>query len=171
MSANSTEIHYSGRDHHTVEQDELSPMVRADRPIPKHAPGGQFYFEVSIVNAGSNREIAVGICVKDTRLDTFPGWEKYSFGYHGDDGNIYCESDDPEHHTQNPFSTGDTIGVCLNFNNGSLSFSKNRREVKKVQLSSKRMGKEYYPSVGISSPGAVVRIVPTSTDGKICCFI
>ena len=104
-------------------------MVRADRPIPKHAPGGQLYFEVLIVNAGSNREIAVGICLKDTRLDTFPGWEKYTFGYHGDDGNIYCESDDPEHHTQNPFSTGDTIGVCLNFNNGSLTFSKNRREV------------------------------------------
>ena len=43
---NGTEIYYSGRDHQVVEERELGPIVRADRPIPRQ---GQFYFEVSIM--------------------------------------------------------------------------------------------------------------------------
>ena len=45
VRGNGTEIFYSGQDHHIVEDGELGPIVKADRPIPKQ---GQFYFEVSI---------------------------------------------------------------------------------------------------------------------------
>ena len=63
----------------------MGPMVRADRPIPRQ---GMFFFEVSIVNVGRNKEVAVGICTRTTPLHSFPGWDPCSFGYHGDDGNI-----------------------------------------------------------------------------------
>ena len=160
------EIHYSGRSHNVIEENVIGPMVRADRPFPKHLKDRKFCFEVLIVNAGRNEEIAVGICSKHVSLDRFPGWERYSFGYHGDDGNIYLEGDDGDD-TETPFKTGDTIGLSLDFTNASLSFSKNGKIVKKVQLSRQHMDQEYYPSVGISSPGAIVRAVTMSTDGKI----
>ena len=160
------EIHYSGRDQKKVQKHDIGPMVRADRPFPKQRREGQFSFEVLIVNAGRNKEIAVGICVRDVRIDQFPGWERYSFGYHGDDGSIYCESNDPTFESE-PFKTGDTIGLCLDFTNASLSFTKNGQVVKNVQLSRQHMDQEYYPSVGISSPGAIVRAVTMSTDGKM----
>ena len=160
---NGTEVFYSGRDHEIVEDEELGPIVKADRPIPKQ---GQFYFEVSIVNSGENNEIAVGICTKNSSqglgapLDRFPGWVQTSFGYHGDDGNIFCESEDESHQTERPFQEGDAIGVLLDYNTRSLTFSKQRQTVKTIQLLDHHLKHDFYPCVGISSPGAIVRLAP-----------
>ena len=78
---NGTEIVYCG--HGKV------GMVRADRPITRK---GQFYFEVLIVNGGEwNTDIGVGICTKASKVTKFPGWDTCSFGYHGDNGQIYIE--------------------------------------------------------------------------------
>ena len=139
-----------------MEEQELGPIVRADRPIPR---GGQFYFEVSIISLGRNKEIAVGICVRNTPLDRFPGWTPTSFGYHGDDGNIFCESDaDPKYFPEKPFKSGDAIGVCLDFNSMTLTFSRKKKEVQRVQLARHHLDQELFPCVGISSPGATVRL-------------
>jgi hypothetical protein len=156
VRGNGTEIYYNGRDHGVVEEDEIGPIVRADRPIPRQ---GQFYFEVSIVNTGRNKEIAVGVCVRNSPLDRFPGWTPFSFGYHGDDGNIFCESEEePKYHPEKPFKTGDPIGVCLDFNTACLTFSRKKKEIQKIQLSRHHMDQDFYPCVGISSPGAIVRL-------------
>ena len=175
LSQNSTEIHYSGRSQDYVDENVIGPMVRAERPFPKNKREGQLGFEVLIVNAGRNNEIAVGISAKSVPLDRFPGWERYSFGYHGDDGNIYLETDynriylenEFDDNTDTPYETGDTIGLCLDFSNAGLSFSKNGKVVKNVKLSRQQMDQEYYASVGISSPGGIVRAVNMSIDGKL----
>ena len=150
------EVYYSGSDHQIVEEQELGPIVRANRPIPRQ---GRFYFDVSIISTGSNKEIAIGVCVLNTPLDRFPGWTPFSFGYHGDDGNIFCESDeDPKYELNQPFNSGDVIGVCLDFSSMSLQFFKQNIEVQTVPLNVQHMDQDYYPCVGISSPGAIVRL-------------
>eukprot|EP00092_Neocalanus_flemingeri_P076526 GFUD01094939.1.p1 GENE.GFUD01094939.1~~GFUD01094939.1.p1 ORF type:complete len:653 (+),score=94.62 GFUD01094939.1:60-2018(+) len=159
-----TEIYYSGRDHQVVENDELGPIVRADRPIPRQ---GQFYFEVSIVDTGENNEIAVGICTRSAPLDQFPGWVPSSFGYHGDDGNIFCESQDATYLPEKPFKSGYPIGVLLDFNARTLTFSRKKKDVQTVELQDHHMNQDFYPCVGISSPGAVVCLtVPISSGGS-----
>ena len=156
VRGNGTEIYYSGRDHHIVEDGELGPIVRADRPIPKQ---GQFYFEVSIDNLGQNSEIAVGICTRNSPLDRFPGWVPMSFGYHGDDGNIFCESEDPAYEPEKPFRLEkNPIGVLLDFNMKTLTFFRKNKDIQTITLQSHQMDQEFYPCVGISSPGAVVRL-------------
>eukprot|EP00092_Neocalanus_flemingeri_P034419 GFUD01037428.1.p1 GENE.GFUD01037428.1~~GFUD01037428.1.p1 ORF type:complete len:672 (-),score=115.80 GFUD01037428.1:757-2772(-) len=161
---NGTEIFYSGRDHQVVENDELGPIVRADRPIPRQ---GQFYFEVSIVNTGENKEIAVGICTRSAPLDQFPGWVPSSFGYHGDDGNIFCESQDATYLPEKSFKSGYPIGVLLDFNARTLTFSRKKKDVQTVELQDHHMNQDFYPCVGISSPGAVVCLtVPISSGGS-----
>ena len=172
VRGNGTEIYYSGRDHQIVDEQNLGPIVRADRPIPKQ---GQFYFEVSIVNTGRNKEIAVGICDRSTPLDRFPGWTPFSFGYHGDDGNIFCESDeDPKYWPEKPIKTGEPIGVFLDFNTATLTFSRKEKELQRVQLGTHHMDKDYFPCVGISSPGAIVRLTTPIGSGMFIlyfCFI
>ena len=163
VRGNGTEIFYSGQDHHIVEDGELGPIVKADRPIPKL---GQFYFEVCIDNPGQNTEIAVGICTKDSPLDRFPGWVPMSFGYHGDDGNIFCESEDPAFETEKPFQSGYPIGVLLDFNMATLTFTRNKTDVQRIQLQSHHMSQNFYPCVGISSPGAVVRLTMPIGSGR-----
>ena len=161
VRGNGTEIFYSGRDQQVVENDELGPIVRADRPIPRQ---GQFYFEVSIENTGENKEIAVGICTKSSPLDQFPGWVPFSFGYHGDDGNIFCESQDATYLPEKPFKTGYPIGVLLDFNTSTLTFSRKKKDIQTIQLQGHHMNQDFYPCVGISSPGAIVRLtIPISS--------
>ena len=156
VRGNGTEVYYSGRDHGIVEERELGPMVRADRPIPRQ---GSFFFEVSIVNVGRNKEVAVGVCTRSTPLESFPGWNPCSFGYHGDDGNIFCETDaDPKYCPEKPFKSGDPIGVQLDFNSASLTFYRKQKVIQRIQLERHQMDQDYYPCIGISSPGAIVRL-------------
>ena len=41
------------------------------------------------------------------------GWDSYSVGYHGDDGSIYFEGDDPLEETGKSMKTGDVVGVVF----------------------------------------------------------
>ena len=166
---NGTEVYYSGAHHHLV---TIGVMIRANRPISRQ---GQFYFEVSIINVGQNREIAVGVCTKSTPLDRFPGWTPFSFGYHGDDGNIFCETDeDPKYEPNKTFDNGDLIGVLIDFNSSTLTFKRkgkqHLKEIQRVPLSRHHMDQDYYPCVGISSPGAIVRLTQPVGGRTICCI-
>jgi hypothetical protein len=38
----------------------------------------------------SRRHISVGFSAADVRLSRLPGWEKRSWGYHGDDGRSFA---------------------------------------------------------------------------------
>ena len=145
-----TEIVYLGQRY------DPAAMVRADRPITRK---GQFYFEVLIVNGGEwNTDIAVGICTKASKVTRFPGWDTCSFGYHGDDGGIYCESETVPFKTEEKFESGDEIGVLLDFNTATLTFSKNKNDIKTIKLVANQMDQVFYPSVGIRSEGAIVQL-------------
>ena len=154
---NGTEVFYSGENHDFVTRSAtvLGIMIRADRPILRQ---GQFYFEICVENTGQDSVIAVGICTRSSRLDQFPGWAQNSFGYHGDDGNIYCESGSPTYRPEKPFKPGCLIGVLLDFNKSTLTFSREKKEVQIIQLQSRHMNQDYYPCVGNRSPGAVMRL-------------
>ena len=56
--------------------------------------GGQVqYFEVNILDGGSHQYIAIGWCREGyPEQCKQPGWEKHTYGYHGDDGRAYAGS-------------------------------------------------------------------------------
>ena len=43
-----------------------------------------------------------------------PGWDKHSYGYHGDDGHSFCSSGQGQAYGPT-FTTGDVIGKLLTF--------------------------------------------------------
>lgn len=48
------------------------------------------------------------------QLDKHPGWEEYSYGYHGDDGKVFhCSGGGSPWGPL--YQTGDTIGCGVNF--------------------------------------------------------
>ena len=52
------------------------------------------------------------------------GWKSISWGYHGDDGNFfYCSGKGKRYGPL--FTTGDTIGCCLNVMNNMIFYTKN----------------------------------------------
>jgi len=52
------------------------------------------------------------------------GWDKQSYGYHGDDGNSFCSSGQGEPYGPT-FSTGDVIGCCVNLVENTCFYTKN----------------------------------------------
>jgi len=52
------------------------------------------------------------------------GWEKSSFGYHGDDGNSFCSSGSGQPYGPT-FTTGDVIGCCVNLVDMTCFYTKN----------------------------------------------
>lgn len=55
-----------------------------------------------------------------------PGWSKGSWGYHGDDGNIYSEYGTGSNYGPR-YSTGDVIGCGYLGETGSIFYTKNRK--------------------------------------------
>ncbi|KAL0622117.1 Ran-binding protein 10 [Plecturocebus cupreus] len=52
------------------------------------------------------------------------GWDKHSYGYHGDDGHSFCSSGTGQPYGPT-FTTGDVIGCCVNLINGTCFYTKN----------------------------------------------
>ncbi len=52
------------------------------------------------------------------------GWDKQSYGYHGDDGHSFCSSGTGQPYGPT-FTTGDIIGCCINLIDNTCFYTKN----------------------------------------------
>jgi SPRY domain len=101
---------------------------------------------------------SIGVATSRFRMaNKQPGWDHHSFGYHGDDGNVY--------HAQGigipygaPFSAGDTVGCLLDYFDNTIYFTKNG-EMSLQQPAFAGVHGSFYPVVGIDAdPTWVVRM-------------
>ncbi|CAG8636331.1 8409_t:CDS:10, partial [Funneliformis caledonium] len=128
--------------------DTDAAAIRANYPMPPQC--GLFYFEVDIISKGKDGFIGIGFCSKQVHLNRLPGWEPDSWGYHGDDGHSFCCSGTGRQYGPT-FTTGDTVGCCLNFRDGTAFYTKNGKhlDLKGVVL---------YPSIGLRTQGESVEV-------------
>jgi hypothetical protein len=81
-----------------------------------------FCFSVSLLN--DRRYMGIGLSKSEVQLNRLPGWDKNSYGYHGDDGHSFCCSGTGQ--TYGPtFTTGDVIGCCWNLIENICFYTKN----------------------------------------------
>ncbi|CAG8546589.1 15617_t:CDS:2 [Acaulospora morrowiae] len=77
----------------------------------------------------------IGIGTKRYGLTLMPGWDRYSFGYHGDDGRTFHNGHRWETDPYGPlYATGDTIGCCVDFFNRSIFYTKNGINLGEVNI-------------------------------------
>uniref|UniRef100_A0A4W6BRG8 RAN binding protein 9 n=1 Tax=Lates calcarifer TaxID=8187 RepID=A0A4W6BRG8_LATCA len=146
LSQNNLRVHYKG--HGKTPKDAAS--VRATHPIP--AACGVYYFEVKIISKGRDGYMGIGLSAQGVNMNRLPGWDKHSYGYHGDDGHSFCSSGTGQPYGPT-FTTGDVIGCCVNLINNTCFYTKNGhslgKELRCLQLN-------LYPTVGLQTPGEVV---------------
>uniref|UniRef100_H2SM08 RAN binding protein 10 n=1 Tax=Takifugu rubripes TaxID=31033 RepID=H2SM08_TAKRU len=118
LSQNNLRVHYKG--HGKNHKDAAS--VRATYPIP--AACGIYYFEVKIVSKGRDGYMGIGLSAQGVNMNRLPGWDKHSYGYHGDDGHSFCSSGTGQPYGPT-FTTGDVIGCCVNLINNTCFYTKN----------------------------------------------
>ncbi|VDK82512.1 unnamed protein product [Litomosoides sigmodontis] len=125
--------------------------VRTDHPIPITC--GVYYFEVTIVCSGAECCMGVGLCERNVDLNRLPGWDRASYGYHGDDGNFFCSSGTG--HAYGPtFKMNDVIGCGVDFVRKSIFFTKNGRHLG-IAIMEVENVVDLYPMIGLQKHGAI----------------
>ncbi|KAI1290615.1 ran-binding protein [Xylaria venustula] len=156
VSANGLEVKYNPALRTTTrEQDHEICGIRADHPMPTQA--GIYYFEVTLLSKRRDESttVCLGFVAKNVSLARPPGWEQDSWGYHGDDGDIYSGHNVGKKYKDTTFSAGDVIGCGVNFRTGHAFFTKNGTNLGPAFRDVK--GK-LYPVVGIKKAGEVIRV-------------
>ncbi|CAL8277246.1 unnamed protein product [Lota lota] len=143
---NNLRVHYKG--HGKTPKDAAS--VRATHPIP--AACGVYYFEVKIISKGRDGYMGIGLSAQGVNMNRLPGWDKHSYGYHGDDGHSFCSSGTGQPYGPT-FTTGDVIGCCVNLINNTCFYTKNGHS---LGIAFTDLPPNLYPTVGLQTPGEVV---------------
>lgn len=120
--------------------------VRTDYPIP--ASCGIYYFEVKIISKGRDGYMGIGLSKSDVNLNRLPGWDKNSYGYHGDDGHSFCCSGTGQNYGPT-FTTNDVIGCCLNLIENTCFYTKNGYN---LGVAFRDLPSDLYPTVGLQTP-------------------
>ena len=68
--------------------------------------------------------IAIGVCTEESRETGMPGWSRGSWGYHGDDGELYGEKKTVSNYGPS-YGTGDVVGCGINLQPRVIFFTKN----------------------------------------------
>lgn len=135
---------------------EEAGLVRADHPIPSQA--GIYYFEVEIhgISRGApvGSTIGIGFQTKESVLNRLPGWEPHSWGYHGDDGQIYQVRAEGKPYAPK-YGKGDIVGCAINFKTRTAFFTRNGV---KFPTAFKDIKGDIYPVVGLKNQNESIKV-------------
>lgn len=133
--------------------ESQTATIRSVEPIPEDCP--IYYFEAEVIAKGTTGYIGIGLQGADVALHKLPGWERNSYGYHGDDGKVFHGSGTgrPYGHT---YGDGDVIGAALDRVAQTLTFYKNGMclGVAFTDVTNEPL----YPCAGFQSGGATMRV-------------
>jgi ankyrin repeat protein len=113
------------------------------------------YFEIFVIDSGTKGIVTFGLTDENFDLDALPGWNRHTYGYHGDDGAVF--------HNRGRgtpwgprYTTGDTVGCGINFRTKEVFFTKNGEF---LGVAFKECPENVlYPTIGIRNPRAKVRV-------------
>ncbi|CAG2174333.1 unnamed protein product, partial [Oppiella nova] len=147
LSENNLKVHYKG----VGKGHKDAAAVRATHPIPSGCL--LYYYEIKIISKGRDGYMGIGLAAQGVNMQRLPGWDKQSYGYHGDDGHSFNSSGTGQPYGPT-FTTGDIIGCGYNLISGNCFYTKNGLnlgvafpDLPNVPL---------YPTVGLQTPGEEV---------------
>lgn len=146
LSHNNLRVQYKGNG----KTHKEASSVRATHAVP--ASCGIYYFEVKIVSKGRDGYMGVGLSAQGVNMNRLPGWDKHSYGYHGDDGNSFCSSGTGQAYGPT-FTTGDVIGCGLNLIDRSCFYTKNGHN---LGVAFTNLPSFLNPTVGLQTPGELI---------------
>lgn len=143
LSVKYTNVNLHGHDVGVIQANHPAPVKRI-----------MYYFEMTVKNAGTKGQIAIGFTTESFKMRRQPGWEANSYGYHGDDGLLYRGHGKGE--TFGPtFTTGDVVGGGINYASEGVFFTKNGHVVGTVY---KDVKSQLFPTIAVHSQNEEVTV-------------
>ncbi|XP_053207512.1 ran-binding protein 10-like [Panonychus citri] len=147
LSDDNLKVHYKGNG----KNNKDAASVRTSIPIPSSCL--LYYFEIKVLSKGRDGYMGIGLAAQGANMQRLPGWDKQSYGYHGDDGNSFCSSG-----TGQPygpiFTTNDVIGCGYNIVENNCFFTKNGHNLGIAFTDLPNI--PLYPTIGLQTPGEKV---------------
>lgn len=146
-------------------------QILANHPIP--AGIERFYYEIEIKkNVGNDKTIfnAIGFSTQPARLDRMPGWYNAaapSFAYHGDDGRLYANRNEPLKDYAGSYGKGDTIGCGVIYDDsleGTIFYTRDGEP--QGPAFEKDVKGRLYPVIGMTEPAAIAVNFGTDIESK-----
>ena len=93
---------------------EMARSALSSVPICHLSSNDSFYFEISILEQGegTNSFLSMGLTVSPASPFHHIGWDRFSIGFHSDDGRVYKESHQNGLTYADPFTTGAVVVGC-----------------------------------------------------------
>jgi hypothetical protein len=99
--------------------------------------------------------VAVGVSIPGfTDSIRMPGWDMFSYGYHGDDGGIFHSKGDMVRVFGPTYNVGDTVGCGVNYENGGIFYTLNGEWLGYAFLNERCIldgSIDIFPTIGIDS--------------------
>lgn len=147
LSENNLKVHYKG----VGKGHKDAASVRATNSIPPACL--LYYYEIKIISKGKEGYMGVGLAAAEVNMQRLPGWDKQSYGYHGDDGHSFCSSGTGVPYGPT-FTTGDVIGCGFNLVENVCFYTKNGLNLGKAFDNLANVS--LFPTVGLQTPGEEV---------------
>ncbi|GAV04515.1 hypothetical protein RvY_14784 [Ramazzottius varieornatus] len=146
LAQNNTRMMYKG----PGKSQKDAAACRATHPIPVSC--GLYYYEVKVLSKGKEGYIGVGFSLEDVNNNRLPGWDKGSYGYHGDDGHSFWSSGSGRPYGPT-FTTGDIVGCGVDMVHNRCFYTLNGRD---LGIAFTDLPPNLYPCVGLQSAGETV---------------
>lgn len=107
-----------------------------------------------VYRTSHNDCVAVGVATKDFQVHSrMPGWDRQSFGYHGDDGGIFHATGGMLKQFGPKFGSGDTIGCGIDYLSKGIFYTLNGKFLGYAwdNISEAILEKDLYPVVGLDT--------------------
>ncbi|RWS30571.1 ran-binding protein 9-like protein [Leptotrombidium deliense] len=147
LAENNLKAHYKGNG----KGHKDAAAVRANNFIPQSCL--LYYFEIKIISKGRDGYMGIGLAAQGVNMQRLPGWDKQSYGYHGDDGHSFCSSGTGQPYGPT-FTTNDVIGCAYNLVENNCFYTKNGLNVGIAFTDLPNV--PLYPTVGLQTPGEEV---------------
>ena len=141
-------IRYVGKGNHSHDAGSM----RANHPCPKRCV--LYYFELTVLDAGTRGCISIGLADQFFQLNRRPGWEVNSYAYLGEDGRKYNDCERGESYGP-PFGVGDVIGCGLLCDRREIFFTKNGEH---LGVAFGDVPCALYPMVSLHSPNEAATV-------------
>ncbi|KAG0173536.1 Rsp5p-dependent ubiquitination, sorting of cargo proteins at the multivesicular body [Apophysomyces sp. BC1034] len=107
------------------------------------------YWEVKVLELGSEDRLAIGLTTKPYPVWRLPGWHRHSVAYHSHNGAVYISDSFVGRPYGPPFKQGDVVGVGFLTRTSTVFFTRNGKNLGKASIGFKF---PVYPAVGATGP-------------------